>query len=261
MNESKAGMTPARKTSGSAARTLQLIQALAGHGRPMTLAQLADRLELPKATVHRLCGRLVEMRFLIRDLDERCYAIGPAMQRMAFDTLAHGTYSRLRHNVLVDLVADVGETCNFTTLDGASVLYLDRVEAQRPWRLTLSVGVHVPLHCTASGKLFLSCIEPVERRRLIGSLDLQPLTAKTITSVEGLIADVERIADHGYALETEEFVVGLIALAVPVHDREGRVRAAIAMHCPTSHANCVQAMSKLPSLQAAAARMRGLLEV
>lgn len=261
MIEQAGDVEVSRKPGGSAERTLQLIQLLASSGRAMTLAQLADSLALPKATVHRLCARLVDMKFLMRELDERYYAVGPALQRMAFDTLTHGTYSRLRHNVLSDLVADIGETCNFTTLDGASVMYLDRIEAERPWRLTLGVGVHVPLHCTASGKLFLSQIEPTERERLIGSLDLRPLTENTITSSTELNARVQEIAEIGYALELEEFIIGLIALAVPVLDRDGKVCAAIAMHCPTTHVSEEQVLTKLPALLSAAVRMSELLDI
>jgi len=249
-----------RKASSSAERTLQLIQALASSGRSMTLAQLADSLNMPKATVHRLCARLVDMKYLVRELDERFYTLGPALHRLAFDTLTHGTYSRLRHNVLSDLVADTGETCNFTTLDGASVLYLDRVEAERPWRLTLSVGVHVPLHCTASGKLFLSQLEAGARNRLIDKLDMRALTTNTIVSPAELRAQIEQVSQQGYSLELEEFIIGLIAIAVPVRDCDGRVCAAIAMHCPTSHVDEEQILSKLPAMQAAAIRMSELLE-
>ncbi len=249
------------RACGSVERTLQLIQILATEGRAMTLAQLADRLSLPKSTVHRLCARLVDQRFLVRDIDERRYTAGPALHRLAFDTLTHGTFSRLRHNVLSDLVSEVGETCNFTTLDGASILYVDRVEAERPWRLTLSVGVHVPLHCTASGKLFLSQMSSEERDNIIHKLELRAMTSNTITDAQRLVDNLESVRQLGYAMEIEEFVVGLIALAVPVVDSDGRLRAAIAMHCPTIHVDVEQAKSKLPALRAAAEKMSSLLDI
>lgn len=227
----------------------------------MSLVQLAEQLALPKTTVHRLCARLVDTGFLVRDLDERYYAVGPALHELAFGALAHGSFSRLRHNVLTDLVNEIGETCNFTAVDGATVLYLDRVEAQRPWRLTMGVGVHVPLHCTASGKLFLSQMPIKERRKLIRKIDLQPLTPKTITAVDLLEENLEEISAAGYAIEVEEFVLGLIAVAVPVQDSNGKTRAAIAMHCPMTHVSIDQAMSKLPALTSAASRMSELLDI
>ena len=77
------------------------------------------RLGLPKATTHRLCAQLLDGGFLARDIDERSFVVGPALRRLAFDTLNHGVVRGLRHEVLAALVTQVGETCNFTTLDGA----------------------------------------------------------------------------------------------------------------------------------------------
>lgn len=259
MNRESTAAPAAVTSGGSAERTLRLLQLLSDRGRAMTLAELAESLDVPKATTHRLCARLLALEFIARDIDGRRFTIGPALRRMAFDTLNHATSKGLRHEVLADLVKEVGETCNFTTLDGASVLYLDRVEAQRPWRLTLSVGVHVPLHCTASGKLFLACLPSDERDALLERLTLDALTDSTLTSVEALRASFEEITERGYSFEGEEFVVGLIAVAVPVRDTAGQVRAAIAMHCPTTYATRAQALDKLPSLESAARRMSELL--
>ena len=246
--------------SGSAAaRSLSVLAALAAEGRPMTLADVAARLGLPKATAHRLCAQLLEAGYLMRGLDERELLVGPALQQLALDTLNHGTVRGLRHQVLTDLVAEVGETCNFTTLDGAAVLYLDRVEAPWPWRLTLDVGVHVPLHCTASGKLFLALMAPRKRRALLDGIALAPMTARTLISTDALEEACREVASRDYALDREEFIPGLVAAAVPVRDAHGEVRAAIAVHAPVARMNMQQLLDRLPALKAAAARMGRLL--
>jgi IclR family transcriptional regulator, acetate operon repressor len=141
-------------SGSSAERSLAVLAMLSHAGEPMALADLVHALGLPKATMHRICSQLLESDFLARDVNENHFVVGPALRKLALDTLNHGTLRGLRHAVLTDLVEQVGETCNFTTLDGAEVLYLDRVEAAWPWRLTLDVGAHVPLHCTASGSSF-----------------------------------------------------------------------------------------------------------
>ena len=168
-------------TGSSAERSLRLLARLANEGRALSLADLAAVLALPKATAHRLCTQLLETGFITRDINERDFVVGPTLRKLALDTLNHGTVRGLRHEVLADLVAQVGETCNFTTLDGASVLYLDRVEAPWPWRLSIDVGVHVPLHCTASGKLFLALMPRERRETLISQLTLQRMTDNTLT--------------------------------------------------------------------------------
>ncbi|MBT2322958.1 IclR family transcriptional regulator [Variovorax paradoxus] len=246
-------------SGSSAERSLRLLALLANEGRALTLADLAAQLSLPKGTAHRICTQLLATGFLARDVDERSFSVGPALRQLAFDTLNHGVVRGLRHEVLSELVRQVGETCNFTTLDGAQVLYLDRVEAQWPLRLTLDVGSHVPLHCTASGKLFLAQMVKKERDALIGQLTLTRMTANTITDAGKLRAECEAIAKRGYSSDREEFIAGLVAVAVPVLDAAGKVRAAIAVHAPTARMTMEDAVKRIGGLREAASRMTGLL--
>ena len=245
--------------SSSAERSLRLLSLLAQEGRALPLAELSVRLGLPKVTTNRLCAQLLEGGYLARDVDERCFAVGPALRKLAFDTLNHGVVRGLRHEVLAALVTKVGETCNFTTLDGTQVLYIDRVEAQWPLRLTLDVGSHVPLHCTASGKLFLAELPAEEREALIAQLPLTRMTRQTITSARALKAECAAIAAQGHSSDREEFIAGLIAVAVPVRDASGRTRAAIALHAPSARLSLAEAQRHLPALRAAAAQRATLL--
>jgi DNA-binding IclR family transcriptional regulator len=258
--KSTASEPPTAPASGSSAeRSLRLLALLAKEGRALSLAELALRLGLPKATTHRLCTQLQDSGFLARDIDDRCFAAGPALRQLAFDTLNHGVTRGLRHEVLSALVTKVGETCNFTTLDGTQVLYIDRVEAQWPLRLTLDVGSHVPLHCTASGKLFLAEMAQAEREALIAQLPLTRMTRHTITGAKALRCECEAIAAQGHSCDREEFIAGLIAVAVPVRDATGLARAAIALHAPSARLSLAEAQRQLPALRAAAQRMSSLL--
>lgn len=246
-------------SSSSAERSLRLLSLIAHEGRPLALAELIETLKLPKATVHRLCMQLCDSGYLARDLNERDFVLGPALRKLALNTLNHGSLRGLRHEVLARLVEQVGETCNFTTLDGAGVLYLDRVEAPWPWRLTLDVGAHVPLHCTASGKLFLAFMTKSQRETMLRTLDLQPITSNSIVDPEALRLECAAIQACGYSFDREEFVLGLVAMAVPVRDASGEVRAALAVHGPVERLSTDKAMQRLSALQAAAERMAALL--
>ncbi|TXH62002.1 MAG: IclR family transcriptional regulator [Burkholderiaceae bacterium] len=258
MTHDSSAMAPSASSSSSE-RSLALLALVASEGRALSLAELSARLGLPKASAHRICAQLQEGGWLMRDADERSFSVGPALRRLALDTLNNGVVRGLRHEVLADLVAKIGETCNFTTLDGATVIYLDRVEAPWPWRLTLDVGAHVPLHCTASGKLFLASMAAARRDALIERLRLEPLTPTTITARDTLRAECEAIAARGYSTDREEFIAGLNAAAVPVKDAQGQTRAAIAIHAPSARMSIDDAIARLPALQAAAARMAELL--
>jgi len=246
-------------TGSSAERSLRLLGLLAGAGRPLSLADLAARLALPKGTAHRICLQLLESGYLSRDADERLFGVGPALRQLAFSTLNHGVVRGLRHDVLAQLVEAIGETCNFTTQDGTEVLYLDRVEAKWPLRLTIDVGSHVPLHCTASGKLFLAMMPADECEAVIERIALPRMTAQTIVTKKALRAECEAIAASGHSCDREEFIAGLIAVAVPVARGPRGARAAIAVHAPSARMSLEQALERLPALEAAAERMGRLL--
>lgn len=245
---------------GSAAeRALRIVTEIAEAGVGLSLADLSARLDLPKATLHRQCAGLLAQGYLARDVDPLRFVVGPALHKLAFITLNHGHVRALRHRVLAELVSEVQETCNFTTLDGAEVLYLDRVEARWPLRLTLDVGAHVPLHCTASGKLFLAHLPPPQFDELVAHARLQTHTANTIVSAARLRHECDAIRAAGYSTDREEFIAGLIAVAVPVYDPDNVLRAAIAMHAPTARLALDDALKRLPRLFVAAREMSALL--
>jgi DNA-binding IclR family transcriptional regulator len=246
-------------SGGAPARALRIIDLVSAYGGAMTLAEIADALSLPKGTAHRLCTLLVSLGYLMRDVDERSYAVGKSLRRLALNTLKHRSVQSLRHDILVELVRQVGETCNFTTLDGTQVVYLDRVEGQWPLRLIFDVGSHVPLHCTASGKLLLAHMRAGEAARILPYLKLEACTPSTITCLMALERECRKIREQGYSTDREEFIAGMVAVAVPVHDTRGEVQAVIAMHAPTARMSIERAIELLPYLNKAARDMKGVL--
>src|SRR5215813_1316927 len=202
-------------------RVLDLIQLVAASNQPMTLAEIGTALKLPKPTVHRLCVRLEESRYLTREPGRHRYRVGPATERLAFNAIRRGSASVQWRLILERLVDEIRETCNFTAPAGNEVVYVERVESRWPLRLHLEVGSRVPMHFTASGKLFLAFMESERRRRMLDSLNLSALTEKTITSRSKLETELAETANRGYGTDDEEFILGLVAIAVPVTDPKG----------------------------------------
>lgn len=243
----------------SADYTLRILGLVAGSSRGATAVELSSHLALSKSTIERICSGLVTQGYLARDLADGHYVRGPALRRLALNALNRRELRAKRQSVLMELVAEVGESSNFTTLDGASVLYLDRVEAPWPWRLTLEPGAKVPLHCTASGKLFLALMPHGRREQLMAQSRTDALTPATIVSLEALRRECAEIARYGYALDREEFVPGLVAIAVPVLDAAGKVWGGISVHGPAVRMTATDAVAKLPALHRAAKQMADLL--
>jgi DNA-binding IclR family transcriptional regulator len=233
-------------------RVLDLIQLVAAAPQPMTLAEIGTQLKLPKPTVHRLCVRLEESKYLTREPGRYRYRVGPATERLAFNAIRRGSASVQWRAILEKLVDEIRETCNFTALAGNEVVYVERVESRWPLRIHLETGSRVPIHCTASGKLFLAMMEPERRRRLLDTLTLSGLTEKTITSRSRLEAELAETASRGYGTDDEEFILGLVAIAVPVTDPKGRLVGAVACHAAKARLDLTQALQHLPRLRGAA---------
>lgn len=241
-------------------RALAVIERVARAERPLTLAALGEVLELPKATVHRIALALEQQGVLLREPGSKRFSIGNRFTALAVDTLCHSFQRGVRHAIMQRLVDEIGETCNFTMLDGARVVYIDRVEAQWPLRMHLQPGSRVPLHCTASGKLFLSHLRASARQRLLATLRLERHTVNTITDPRKLERALDKIRAQKVGTDNEEFLDGLVAVAVPVTDARKRVCAALAVHGPTARLSFDQALGHVPKLRAAAAELAATLD-
>jgi len=122
-------------------------------------------------------------------------------------------------------------------------------------------GTRVPLHCTASGKLFLSQMAPAERKLAIRGLQLKQMTYRTLTDADLLEAELDRLAVRGIGIDNEEFVRGMVAIAVPVRNvGDGRVLAALAIHAPTARASLEDLLKAVPKLKETAVRIGPLLQ-
>lgn len=247
----------AKRRTSAVQRAFALLEMVVAENRPMSLAQMADRLDLPKPTVHRLASRLEMDDLLAREPSGRHYTTGPRLNALAIGTLEAAMQRAPRHAVLEALARKTGETCNLGVLDGASVVYLDRVETHWPLRLQLSVGSHVPLHCTASGKLYLSRMPRRTRERLYAAAALERFTDNTIVDPGRLDAELETIRADGVAINNQEYMIGLVGIAVPVPDpaRPDHMAAALAIHAPEPRLNATDIQRHLPALLAAAMRL------
>src|SRR5215208_258799 len=219
-----------------ALRLIGLLEHVARADRARTLTEIIAQVKQPKPTVYRMLQQLELAGLLVREPDGKRYAPGPRLSRLSEDVLLNAQVRAGRHAILQQLVEELGETCNFTMPAGTEVVYLDRVETAWPLRFHLQPGSRVPMHCSASGKLFLAYMPPAQRNRLLDHLQYKGYTANTITTRIRLEAELARVRAQGYALDNEEFLDGLVCVALPVFDPASRqrVRGSVAVQAPAS---------------------------
>jgi IclR family transcriptional regulator, acetate operon repressor len=233
-------------------RALLLLEIIARAEEPPTLNELMALIELPKATTHRFAALLERLGFVQRTMDGKRYEIGHRLTSLAIDAMRHSFHLAPRRAILSGLVSEIGETCNITMLDGTELVYLDRVESDWPLQIRLKIGSHVPLHCTASGKLFLSLAPPSLRRALFQSHPLQRHTPRTIVDPAKLEIELGKIRKTGIGIDNEEFIEGMTAIAVPILDSKKVICATVAVHGPTVRLPIARAITLAPALMRAA---------
>ena len=239
--------------TSSTLKAIGVLEVLVRAGRAVTLSELIQATELPKPTLHRTLTLFEEAGWLMREPGGRAYVIGERLSRFGLDILRNEAAATQRRIVLRGVVSEIGESCNLAVLYKGALIYLDRVEAPWPLRLQLPVGgVAMPPHCCASGKLLLAFLPPPERARLLELMTLESFTARTITDRQVLAGELERIVAAGYAVDNEEYVLGVACVAVPVRRTDGEVIASIAVQGATARLPLMRAIEFVPRLQAAA---------
>lgn len=245
--------------ASSTLRAFALLELVGMAERPPSLDDLTRASGLPKPTVYRLLRLLIRGGLVQRDVAEKRYLVGRRTCALSLQVQMRSPFGAQRHAVLTRLVDEIGETCNFTMLDGAEVVYLDRVETPEKVRLHMDTGSRVPLHCTASGKLFLSHLAPSDVRRLIGSAPLKRYTARTIVDPNHLLRELHKIRVNAIGIDAGEYLDGSVCLAVPVMVGGERVCAAIAVHGPAPRMTLKRGYQFLPALRRAAAAVASTL--
>ncbi len=250
------------KTSNSSIqRVLQILEIVASANQAITATEINRHLKLPKPTIHRLCAQLVDDGFIQARLDGRGFVCGKKLNSIALSVLSNNDFQRAqRHRVLEELSGQLGETCNIAVLDGDEGIYFDRVETHWPLRVQLQVNDKVPLHCTASGKLFLSELSSVQRSRLLKRLPLVKHTDNTLTCAKTLKPELSKIRKDQVGIDNEEFFQGMIAVSVPIRDKQNRMFAVLAMHAPTARLNLEKALLHVPLMRMAAQDLADLME-
>ena len=240
-------------------RLLMVLEELARIGAPVTPTDLNAHLGLPKPTIHRLFATLEAEGFVQREIDGRSYSAGRRLRVFATHVLTSLRVRTARLTVLNSLAEEIGETCNIALPDRDAMVYLDRVETKWPLRIQLPIGTHVPFYCTASGKMYLASLNTSHLNRYLGAAALKPHTAGTITDRKLLRDEITRTREQGYSVDNEEFMDGMIAVAVPMTDDQNRLLATLSFHAPTQRLSLNEAMQHLDRLSAAASELSRLV--
>ncbi len=221
--------TPARSTGQSIqviARAASVLRALEGEQTGLSLAQIAQRVDLARSTVQRIVDALRAEHFLIAATPTSGVRLGPALIRLAAS--ASVEFDQITRPIMADLSQRLGETVDLSVLKGFSAVFTDQVQGAHRLRAVSAVGETFPLHGTANGKALLSLMPEAQFEKFLRT-PLTRMTPATITRASELRAEIASVVKTGVAIDNEEHTEGISAVGTAFHDPLGR---AIALSVP-----------------------------
>ena len=234
-------------------RALAVLEFVATQKKAVSIAEIANELGLPTPTAHRLIGNLEERGLLRRALQSKRFMLGNQMLLLAAKAIGAGFRTARRHAVLLDVAREIGEQCEIGVVRDNVVAYVDSVRVSQPQGLQFNPGEAAPLHCTSTGKIYMSRLPVRAREKLCRALALTKYTETTIVDVDSLMTVLEETRKRGWAKTNEEYVRGVVGCAVPILSPDRELIACLGVSVPVARVSFIELDRFIAPLQKAAA--------
>ncbi|UCG17434.1 MAG: IclR family transcriptional regulator [Phycisphaerales bacterium] len=213
------------------AKACRALSWLAAERGAYSASEVARKLQMPRTTAFRVLRTLCA-EGLVEEADGR-YRAGAGLLRLGLLALQTVEIHSLAEPVLQRLARATGETAHLAVRTGDQMLILQVADSPNPIRVASRPGTLVLIHCAATGKALLAALPPARARAILRGRPLQRRTDRTITTVAALETELEATRRQGYAVDDEEYHVGVRCLAAPVFDARGDVVAALGITAAT----------------------------
>lgn len=210
---------------------VQLLEQLLEVGAPCGVSELARRTSLNPSNVHRTLQTWAQLGFVAQDADSGHYYCTLRLFELGCRTADGFDVRRVARDHLAQIAHRSQETIHLSVLQGAEIVYLDKIDSPQPVRAYSEIGGRAPAHCVATGKVMLAHAGPAGWTSLPSPLPRH--TPHTVADLNALRAEFAGIHRHGYAVNREEWRLGVSGLGAPIFDQHGRVTAAVGLSAPT----------------------------
>lgn len=241
-------------------RALGLLELLAHSHHGLTLAEVAERMGIPRSSAHTILLSLERHEWLRRSGRTRRYLFGPKLFSLANRALGGTSLREAAAPALKRLQQETGLSVHMAILEEDQAVLIEQYAPPKA-RLHTWVGKRMELHCTALGKVLLAWLPEEEVRRILSDRGLARHNENTKSSPRRLLEELQETCRRGYAVDDEEAEIGYRCLGAPVFERSGSVVAAISVSGTTSQLHFVNAAPIASKLcQTAAEIARALRE-
>jgi DNA-binding IclR family transcriptional regulator len=209
-----------------------IIDLLADSEEPLPLAAITKELGIAKSTLHGLISTLVDVGYVAQDVDTGRYLLGFRLFEIGSSVSRKWNERKIAYPYMQQLTEQTGETVHLAVLDDGEVLYINKQESSNSIRIVTDTGVKLPAYCTGVGKVLLAGLSSTAFKKYAKGRDFVQYTATTITDLDALKAELNKIRSQGYATDEQEYLEGLRCIAAPIFNHKGEVTSAISVAGP-----------------------------
>lgn len=231
-------------------KALSILELVINQRRDLSITEIGQKLGMGKGTVHRVLSTLAARKFIHQNSKTKMYGLGVRTLEIGMDSKRERFLRIAMAPFLMKLYETCGETVNVAVWDYNAIRYIYRLECEELLRISTPAGARFPGYCCATGKILLSYFNNEDIRHIY-SLDkfLKKYTPNTISSVDELIREIEKVRVRKVAVDNEEALAGVYCVAAPILNSKGECVAAISISSPKNRvtANKSDTLKKLVS--------------
>jgi IclR family acetate operon transcriptional repressor len=214
----------------SVARAASLLNLIADEGaKGLSVTEIALRLSVAKSTALAL-ARTLASAGLLRGIEPGPrYVLGLNLLRLGDLVGQQTSIAELGLPTLRDLSSATGMTARLAMNEAGYPVFLERIDGEGSIRFHAPLGQREQPHATAAGKAILATLDDAEVRRVLAEAGMARYTPKTLTDVEALLFELERVRAEGYALDDEEEAEGVFCVGSAFFDHQGVCAGALSV--------------------------------
>jgi len=180
------------------------------------VSELARGLDMAKSTVHGMTSALEEVGAVMRDPRTKRYKLGFTLLEIGRSAYSQIDLETSARPIMEDLMKKTQTSVFLGILNWDHVTVLDIVESRQDLKITAPVGTTMPLFAGAVGKVFLASMDAEQARKIVKSKGLPRFTENSIVDPELYYQELEQVRQKGYAIDDEEYILGVRAVASPI---------------------------------------------
>ena len=216
----------------SICKAVDIIDLLAYSATPLSLSKITNELGIAKSTIHGIISTLVDVGYIAQEAETGRYFLGYKLFEIGSTVSRKWNERKIAYPYMQQLAEFTGNTIHLAFLDDGEVLYIGKQDSTGAIALASDIGLKLPAHCTGVGKVLLSGLTQYELKKLVRKRGLEKYTKYTITDIETLQREIDKVREQGFAADEQEYTEGLRCVAAPIYNNKGEITSALSIAGP-----------------------------